>query len=125
MGAQWYEAARAWFNYDRINRTIESQLVAGPISIRKYRISDYGYYNTAKRTYPRYPFRRRVFWNGTTNRGCGRITAPTYHRSDESSVMACPHRPMAETEVKVLLIEPKGEPNSGDSDREAAPKTRI
>lgn len=35
------------------------------------------------------------------------------------------HRPRAETEVKVLLIEPKGEPNSGDADREAAPKTRI
>jgi len=35
------------------------------------------------------------------------------------------HRPRAETEVKVLLIEPKGEPNSGDSDRQAAPKTRI
>ena len=35
------------------------------------------------------------------------------------------HRPRADNEVKVLLIEPKGEPNSGDSDREAAPKTRI
>lgn len=35
------------------------------------------------------------------------------------------HRPRAANEVKVLLIEPKGEPNSGDSDREAAPKTRI
>lgn len=35
------------------------------------------------------------------------------------------HRPRAENEVKVLLIEPKGEPNSGDSDREAAPKARI
>jgi mannose-6-phosphate isomerase-like protein (cupin superfamily) len=35
------------------------------------------------------------------------------------------HRPRAKSEVKVLLIEPKGEPNSGDSDREAAPKTRI
>ncbi|AEG55114.1 cupin domain-containing protein [Sinorhizobium meliloti] len=35
------------------------------------------------------------------------------------------HRPRAETEVKVLLIEPKGEPNSGDSDREPAPKPRI
>ena len=35
------------------------------------------------------------------------------------------HRPRAQSEVKVLLIEPKGEPNSGDSDREAAPKTRI
>ena len=35
------------------------------------------------------------------------------------------HRPRAEHEVKVLLIEPKGEPNSGDSDREPAPKTRI
>ncbi len=35
------------------------------------------------------------------------------------------HRPRAKDEVKVLLIEPKGEPNSGDSDREPAPKTRI
>ncbi len=35
------------------------------------------------------------------------------------------HRPRAENEVTVLLIEPKGEPNSGDSDRKAAPKTRI
>ena len=35
------------------------------------------------------------------------------------------HRPRADSEVKVLLIEPKGEPNSGDSDRKAAPKTRI
>ena len=35
------------------------------------------------------------------------------------------HRPRAENEVKVLLIEPKGEPNSGDSLREPAPKTRI
>lgn len=35
------------------------------------------------------------------------------------------HRPRAEGEVKVLLIEPKGEPNSGDSDREPAPKPRI
>ena len=41
------------------------------------------------------------------------------------------HRPRAKDEVKVLLIEPKGEPNSGDSDsdsdsdREPAPKPRI
>ncbi|MBG6154917.1 mannose-6-phosphate isomerase-like protein (cupin superfamily) [Labrenzia sp. EL_159] len=35
------------------------------------------------------------------------------------------HRPRAEKEVKVLLIEPKGEPNSGDSDRAPAPKPRI
>lgn len=35
------------------------------------------------------------------------------------------HRPRATSEAKVLLIEPKGEPNSGDADREAAPKTRI
>lgn len=35
------------------------------------------------------------------------------------------HRPRADSEVKALLIEPKGEPNSGDSDRKAAPKTRI
>jgi mannose-6-phosphate isomerase-like protein (cupin superfamily) len=35
------------------------------------------------------------------------------------------HRPRAENEVKVLLIEPMGEPNSGDSDRKPAPKTRI
>lgn len=35
------------------------------------------------------------------------------------------HRPRAEAEVKVLLIEPKGEPNSGDADRVPAPKPRI
>ena len=35
------------------------------------------------------------------------------------------HRPRADKEVKVLLIEPKGEPNSGDSGREPAPKPRI
>lgn len=35
------------------------------------------------------------------------------------------HRPRAEKEVLVLLIEPKGEPNSGDADRTPAPKTRI
>ncbi len=35
------------------------------------------------------------------------------------------HRPRAKNEVKVLLIEPKGEPNSGNSDREPAPKPRI
>lgn len=35
------------------------------------------------------------------------------------------HRPRAEREVKVLLIEPQGEPNSGDSDREPSPKPRI
>ena len=35
------------------------------------------------------------------------------------------HRPRAELEVKVLLIEPKGEPNSGDSDQAPAPKNRI
>ena len=35
------------------------------------------------------------------------------------------HRPRAENEVKVLLIEPIGEPNSGDADRPAAPKDHI
>jgi len=35
------------------------------------------------------------------------------------------HRPRAEKEVKVMLIEPKGEPNSGDADRIPAPKPRI
>ncbi|WP_372570782.1 cupin domain-containing protein [Ruegeria jejuensis] len=35
------------------------------------------------------------------------------------------HRPRAETEVKVLVIEPVGEPNSGDSDRAPAPKPFI
>ncbi|WP_341367250.1 cupin domain-containing protein [Yoonia sp. BS5-3] len=35
------------------------------------------------------------------------------------------HRPRAEQEVKVLLIEPKGEPNSGDADRPAAAKDHI
>lgn len=35
------------------------------------------------------------------------------------------HRPRAENEVKVLLIEPKGEPNSGDSDVEPSAKPWI
>lgn len=35
------------------------------------------------------------------------------------------HRPRATDEVKVLLIEPIGEPNSGDADRPAAPKDKI
>ncbi len=35
------------------------------------------------------------------------------------------HRPRAEAEVKVLLIEPKGESNSGDADRTPAPKPHI
>ena len=35
------------------------------------------------------------------------------------------HRPRAELEAKVLLIEPKGEPNSGDSERAPAPKDKI
>lgn len=35
------------------------------------------------------------------------------------------HRPRAKNEVKVLLIEPKGEPNSGDADRAPAAKPRI
>ena len=35
------------------------------------------------------------------------------------------HRPRAIDEVKVLLIEPKGEPNTGDSDGVPASKPRI
>ena len=35
------------------------------------------------------------------------------------------HRPRAAHEAKVLLIEPKGEPNSVDSDRAPAPKDKI
>ncbi|MFQ6549292.1 cupin domain-containing protein [Aestuariibius sp. 2305UL40-4] len=35
------------------------------------------------------------------------------------------HRPRAEQECKVLLIEPKGEANTGDSGQPAAPKDRI
>jgi len=35
------------------------------------------------------------------------------------------HRPRASVEAKVLLIEPKGEPNSGDSDRAPAAKETI
>ncbi|WP_072777431.1 cupin domain-containing protein [Marivita hallyeonensis] len=35
------------------------------------------------------------------------------------------HRPRAEREVQVLLIEAKGEPNTCDSDREPASKPRI
>ena len=34
------------------------------------------------------------------------------------------HRPRAEAECKVLLIEPKGEPNTGDP-ATAAPKPRL
>ncbi len=35
------------------------------------------------------------------------------------------HRPRAAEEVKVLLIEPTGEPNSGSADRAPAPKDHI
>lgn len=35
------------------------------------------------------------------------------------------HRPRADDEAKVLLIETKGEPNSGDSGRAPAPKDKI
>lgn len=35
------------------------------------------------------------------------------------------HRPRAESEAKVLLIEPVGEPNSGDSDHSPAAKDWI
>ena len=35
------------------------------------------------------------------------------------------HRPRSELEVKVLLIEPKGEPNTGDADQEPAAKPRL
>lgn len=35
------------------------------------------------------------------------------------------HRPRAEVEAKILLIEPKGEPNSGDSSRAPAAKDKI
>ncbi|WP_299842006.1 cupin domain-containing protein [uncultured Roseovarius sp.] len=35
------------------------------------------------------------------------------------------HRPRAETEAKVLLIEPAGEPNTGDSGMPAAAKQHI
>lgn len=35
------------------------------------------------------------------------------------------HRPRAAQEVKVLLIEPKGEPNTGNAAAEPAPKPRI
>ena len=35
------------------------------------------------------------------------------------------HRPRAAEECKVLLIEPKGEPNTGDADAPPASKPRI
>jgi mannose-6-phosphate isomerase-like protein (cupin superfamily) len=35
------------------------------------------------------------------------------------------HRPRAEAEVTVLLIEPKGEPKTGDADAAPAPKPRL
>ena len=35
------------------------------------------------------------------------------------------HRPRAEVEAKVMLIEPKGEPNTGDLDVAPAAKPRV
>lgn len=35
------------------------------------------------------------------------------------------HRPRAEHEAKIMLIEPRGEPNTGDADTPPAPKPRI
>ena len=52
---------------------------------------------------------------------------PTTVRAGEMVIVprGVVHRPRADEEVKVLLIEPKGEPNSGDSDRPPASKPRI
>jgi mannose-6-phosphate isomerase-like protein (cupin superfamily) len=36
-----------------------------------------------------------------------------------------PHRPRAEEEAQILLIEPKGTPNTGDADAEPAPEREI
>jgi mannose-6-phosphate isomerase-like protein (cupin superfamily) len=36
-----------------------------------------------------------------------------------------PHRPRAEDEAQILLIEPKGTPNTGDADAEPAPEREI
>jgi len=50
------------------------------------------------------------------------------HRVKQGELFIVPkgvtHRPRAETECKVLLIEPKGVPNTGDP-ATAAPKPRI
>jgi mannose-6-phosphate isomerase-like protein (cupin superfamily) len=50
------------------------------------------------------------------------------HRVQQGELFVVPkgvtHRPRAETECKVLLIEPKGVPNTGDP-ATAAPKPRI
>ena len=35
------------------------------------------------------------------------------------------HRPRSDEECKVLLIEPKGEPNTGNADAAPAPKPRL
>ncbi len=35
------------------------------------------------------------------------------------------HRPRADREAHVLLIEPRGEPNTGDADAPAAPEVEI
>jgi mannose-6-phosphate isomerase-like protein (cupin superfamily) len=53
--------------------------------------------------------------------------APVTFRAGEIVVVpkGVVHRPRADQEVKVLLIEPKGEPNSGDSGRVPAPKPHI
>ena len=36
-----------------------------------------------------------------------------------------PHRPRADEEAQILLIEPKGTPNTGDADAQAAPEREI
>jgi len=53
--------------------------------------------------------------------------APVTLRAGEMIVVPAGqiHRPEADAEVHVLLIEPKGEPNSGDSTAPAAAKDRI
>ena len=51
------------------------------------------------------------------------------HRVKSGEIFIVPkgvvHRPRAETEAMVLLIEPKGEPNSGDANCTPAPKPHI
>jgi mannose-6-phosphate isomerase-like protein (cupin superfamily) len=36
-----------------------------------------------------------------------------------------PHRPRADEEAQILLIEPKGTPNTGDADARPAPELEI
>ena len=62
----------------------------------------------------------------------GRLTIKLRHRDvelDEGDVFVVPrgaeHCPVADEEAHILLIEPRGTPNTGDSEARAAPEREI